>query len=135
MPPATMSSEDIARICHASNAALRLRLGQAPMPPWEERSQAQRAGMVAAVENVLADPALTPRATHEAWLATYVADGWTWGPAEDRVAKVHPSLKPWDELPGEERAKGQMFVSMVRALAPVSDFEAAKAVRQAGGGD
>ncbi len=39
---------------------------------------------------------------HERWCAEHWLDGWRLGERDDKE-KVHPDLKPWDELPVEER--------------------------------
>ena len=44
------------------------------------------------------------RNVHEVWAANRIAEGWTYGPARDDVAKTHPCLVPYDELPESEKA-------------------------------
>jgi hypothetical protein len=47
---------------------------------------------------------------HERWCAEHWLDGWRLGTRNDQ-AKVHPDLKPWDELPLEERYIDQNFAA------------------------
>jgi len=41
--------------------------------------------------------------THEAWAATRIAQGWTFGPARDDAAKKHPCLVPYRDLTEAEK--------------------------------
>ena len=40
---------------------------------------------------------------HEVWAAGRVAEGWTYGEKRDDVAKKHPCLVPYDQLPESEK--------------------------------
>ena len=40
---------------------------------------------------------------HESWARQRIADGWTYGPHRDDVAKTHPCLVPYDQLPESEK--------------------------------
>ena len=41
--------------------------------------------------------------THDIWAEQRIADGWTYGPQRDDVAKKHPDLVPYSELPETEK--------------------------------
>jgi hypothetical protein len=41
---------------------------------------------------------------HDIWAQQRLAQGWTYGPQRDDVAKTHPDLVPYAELPDEEKA-------------------------------
>ena len=41
---------------------------------------------------------------HEVWASGRLAEGWRYGPRRDEVAKLHPSLVPYDELPEAEKS-------------------------------
>jgi hypothetical protein len=41
--------------------------------------------------------------THEVWATQRLAQGWTLGPTRDDVAKKHPCLVPYDQLPELEK--------------------------------
>ncbi len=43
----------------------------------------------------------------------------SWDAAPDPIAKTHPCLVPYGELPPEQKAKDELFLSIVRALAPL----------------
>ena len=40
---------------------------------------------------------------HDAWAAARIAEGWTWGPQRDDVAKQHPGLVPYSDLTESEK--------------------------------
>ena len=40
---------------------------------------------------------------HDAWAITRIKDGWTYGIKRDDVAKTHPCLVPYDDLPESEK--------------------------------
>jgi hypothetical protein len=67
---------------------------------------------------ILDNPNTTPEASHESWMAEKVAAGWVYGPTKDPVAKTHPCIVAYSELPPEQRAKDHLFGAIVRSLAP-----------------
>ena len=40
---------------------------------------------------------------HDVWARTRMEQGWTYGPTRDDVARKHPCLVPYGELPEEEK--------------------------------
>jgi len=40
---------------------------------------------------------------HDKWAEERVAQGWKYGPKRDDAKKEHPSLRPYAELPEEEK--------------------------------
>lgn len=108
----------IARICHEANRALCLVNGDTSQVPWDEAPEWQRESCINGVQAALADPDATPASQHDNWSAHKIADGWTYGPVKDELAKTHPCLVPFEELPPEHRVKDVLFLSIVRAVAP-----------------
>lgn len=43
------------------------------------------------------------RNTHEVWAAERLKQGWRYGEARDDVQKLHPDLRPYEELPEDEK--------------------------------
>ena len=41
--------------------------------------------------------------THDLWAAQRLAEGWTWGERRDDVARTHPCLVPYADLPESEK--------------------------------
>ena len=40
---------------------------------------------------------------HDVWASRRLAEGWKYGPARDDVAKQHPDLVPYADLPDTEK--------------------------------
>lgn len=49
-------------------------------------------------------------------MAHKLADGWKFGPVKDPIAKLHPCLVPFEDLPKEEQTKDFIFRAVVCAL-------------------
>lgn len=107
---------EIARIAHEVNRAYCLALGDLSQLPWDEAPEWQRESAFAGVMLHLSNPDAGPEASHEAWAARKVAEGWHYGPAKDADAKTHPCLVPFAELPVEQQAKDFLFRAIVHAL-------------------
>lgn len=107
---------EIARIAHEVNRAYCLALGDLSQLPWDEASEWQRESAFAGVMLHLSNPDAGPEASHEAWAARKVAEGWQYGPAKDVEAKTHPCLVPFAELSVEQQAKDFLFRAIVHAL-------------------
>lgn len=46
---------------------------------------------------------LLAKNTHDCWAKVRLEQGWQWGPERDDEKKLHPCLRPYEELPEEER--------------------------------
>jgi hypothetical protein len=72
----------------------------------------------AGAPNVTIDPkdprveALAKR-EHERWVARKVKTGWRSGDVRDDVKKLHPSIRPWEELSEKEKEKDRIMVREV----------------------
>lgn len=110
-----------ARAAHEANRAYCLALGDGSQPPWENAPDWQRNSAVQGVYGVLAGNG--PEESHAGWLAQKVADGWKLGPLKDPAKKEHPCMKPYAELPREQRLKDSIFVGTVRAMLIGLGFE------------
>lgn len=49
--------------------------------------------------------------THDTWAIKRLEDGWSYGPNRDDVAKHHPCLIPYSELPESEKEYDRKIVS------------------------
>ncbi|HSV30007.1 MAG TPA: RyR domain-containing protein [Candidatus Omnitrophota bacterium] len=110
---------DIARVCHDVNRAYCAAIGDTSQPAWDDAPDWQKQSAIAGVEFTLANPDVGPSASHESWMAEKERDGWKFGPVKDPEKKEHPCFVPYDELPGEQKAKDYLFQGVVRALAPM----------------
>ena len=111
-----MDTESIAKICHEANRAYCESIGDDSQKSWDQAEEWQRQSAVRGVDFRLANPTATASAQHDAWVADKVQAGWKFGSAKDPAKKEHPCIVPYDELPGEQRAKDALFVGIVNAL-------------------
>jgi RyR domain len=111
-----MTDEDIARVCHEANRALQIAQGEPVVSVhWDEKSDWRQELSVSGVRRYRAGE--TPEQVHAAWVERLTAEGWTLGDGKDPLAKTHPCLLPWRELPPEQQVKDLLFAAIVRVLA------------------
>jgi hypothetical protein len=77
----------------------------------------------AGAPSVRVDPAdprveLLAKREHARWVARKLKTGWHYGDPRDNVKKLHPSIRPWEELSEAERDKDRM---MVREMPDIVD--------------
>lgn len=111
-----MTVEQIAEVCHETNRAYCATLGDNSQLPWAEAPEWQRTSAVNGVRFHLDNPNAKPSHSHESWLAEKEAGGWKYGPVKDPEKKEHPCFVPYEELPGEQKAKDALFIGVVHAL-------------------
>jgi len=115
--------ETIARAVHETNRAWCIAHDDYSQLPWEELVDEAglklRESATIGVLGVIAGNG--PRESHQSWLDTKAAQGWTWGPVKDTVAQRHPCFVPYDELPPEQQAKDHIFVGVVRSFMAAFD--------------
>ena len=111
------SPEDIARVCHEANRALTHLLQDVPMQPWwDEIDPDMRASVIKGVEYALEHVEATPEDMHRAWCDERRRQGWTYGETKDPIAKTHPALKDFADLPPGVRSKDAVFRAIIKAL-------------------
>jgi hypothetical protein len=103
--------ETIARCCHAANLAWNDAHGERTLS-WE----AMRESICEGVEGALAGN--TPEQSHQAWLRYKIEHGWQFGAVKSVEAKTHPLMIPYEQLPSGQRVKDDLFLAIVRSLAP-----------------
>ncbi len=115
-----MNVEQIARVCHETNRAYCATIDDLTQLPWYEAPEWQRQSAIDGVNFHLdahgRGEMPSPDASHNSWLATKRADGWTYGPVKDAEKKEHPCFVPYDELPREQRLKDYLFGRVVAAF-------------------
>jgi hypothetical protein len=114
MDPAII--EACARAAHEVNRVYCRAIGDDSQLPWEDAPDWQKQSALKGVEGVLIH-GNGPAVSHACWLAEKEATGWRWGPVKDPVAKEHPCMLPYEELPREQQQKDALFVKTVAAMA------------------
>lgn len=107
---------DIARVCHEANRALCLGMGDYTQVLWANAPKWQCDSAVAGVQFRLDNPEATPEDQHEAWAKAKRDAGWVYGEVKDSLAKTHPCLVPYLQLPTAQQAKDKLFANIVDAL-------------------
>lgn len=110
---------EIARVCHEVNRAVCQASGDTSQKPWPLAESWQRESIVRGVNYVRANPGATPAAQHSFWMEGRIAAGWTFGLVKDPVAKTHPCLLPYDQMPFEQRVKDFLFRAVVKAMSGI----------------
>ena len=108
-------AETAARAAHEVNTVYCRAIGDALSPTWDGLTEAQRAGVIAGALHAMDGG--SPEDSHNLWLATRAAEGWTFGPVKDFAAKTSPCFLPYAELPEAQRRKDTLFQATVRAVA------------------
>jgi len=111
-----MEIEKIARVCHEANRGWCAANGDHSQVTWEEAPQWQRDSSIDGVKFALVHPHAPDSAHHDSWMKLKLAEGWRYGAVKDTVAKTHPSLVPFEQLPAPERYKDRLFQAIVKAL-------------------
>jgi hypothetical protein len=99
-----------ARLIHGAVEALNRSIDE-PTLSWDQ----SRDSVIAGINRVLENPAESPDQNHREWMAYRLKEGWVYGPTKDIVAKTHPCLVPFEELPPIQQAKDLIFLTIVRS--------------------
>lgn len=108
--------EQIAIVCHQANKAWCAVNGDNSQKDWDYAEEWQRQSAIKGVEFKLDNPEAAEDAQHNAWMADKVKDGWVYGEVKDAVAKTHPCIVPFNELPEFQQKKDALFCNIVNAL-------------------
>ena len=122
---------DVARICHEAHRALCMGLGDLSIPAWDFLGDWQKEGALRSVQAIHANPSLTAEEMHAAWMLDKLARGWHPGAAKAPDRLEHPDLIAWADLPASEKAKDELWIAIVVALASITERQdsASNAVR------
>lgn len=107
--------EACARAAHEVNRAYCIAIGDASHMGWDAAPEWQRSSSINGVRGVLSGN--TPEQSHESWLAEKVANGWVYGDVKDVDKREHPCMRPYAELPTDQRLKDELYVGTVQAMA------------------
>lgn len=110
-----MHNEQIAQICHEVNRAYCMALGDMSQPKWEDAPEWQKSSALVGVElHMSGDHG--PEASHNSWMKQKLDEGWIYGETKDTIAKTHPCIVPFEQLPREQQAKDFIFRAIVHAI-------------------
>lgn len=112
-----MLIEDIAMVCHEANRALQMIQGDPGIPiaaEWPDISPEMQESVMQGVRGI--QEGNTPEESHANWCDYKTSHGWVYGEVKDEVAKTHPCLVPYDQLPPEQQLKDDLFSAIVKAL-------------------
>lgn len=109
--------ETIAAVCHEANRAYCQAMGDHSQPRWEDAPDWQKTSCIEGVKAHILDPQMSPGDSHDAWMRHKAVDGWVYGETKDPVAKTHPCMRAYDQLPAEQRAKDYIFKAVVNTMA------------------
>ena len=107
----------IAKVCHDANRSWCNANDDHSQPAWEDAPDWQIESAINGVYHALTYEDATPAESHSNWMADKIADGWVYGEVKDAVAKTHPCMVPYDDLPEFQRKKDALFLAIVRVLA------------------
>lgn len=107
----------IAAVCHEANRMWCACNGDHSQPEWLDAPHWQTDSAIDGVKHALRHPDATPEDSHSNWCMNKVEEGWVYGEVKDPVAKTHPCMLPYNDLPEFQRKKDALFLAIVRALA------------------
>lgn len=112
-----MNQEQLAELVHELNRLITAALGEAPQPHWADAPQRMRDDTLHLIRHTLAHPDKSAEDDHVEWMRVKAAAGWVYGPVKDEVARTHPLLVPYAELPAGQRLKNRALPALILALA------------------
>ena len=114
-----MTHEEIAKVAHQANKAYCESIGDTSQLNWEDAPQWQKDSAIDGVKARAKHSMIAPAQMHNLWMQKKLEDGWTYGEIKDPEKKIHPCLKPYKELPTQQRVKDELFLSVVATLIKV----------------
>lgn len=127
-----MEVEQIAEVCHEANRAYCLSHNDKSHKPWKETSWSTKQSAIAGVVYLIENPEASLAGLHQHWLDTRKREGWVYGEEKDELAKTHPCMLPYEELPELQKKKDDLFRAIVLVLTTEAfDFAALQQLRKA----
>jgi len=90
---------------------------------WDLAPEWQQDSAINGVKFILGNPDAGVEAAHNAWLKEKSETGWVYGPTKDPIAKVHPCILPYGELPVHEQMKDTLFRATVIGIASANGWD------------
>lgn len=105
----------LAEVCHEVNRAYCHAIGDDSQVVWSKATDDQRLSAKKGVTALLSSN-LNAEQLHGLWLEEKRRQGWTAGPVKDEIAKTHPCMVPYDELPNEQKVKDHLSRAVVMTI-------------------
>lgn len=102
-----------ARTAHEVNKAYCESVGDFSQKEWKDAPGWQRASAIKGVMFHLENPEATPAQSHESWLKTKLAAGWSYGEVKNEEKKTHPCICPYEQLPVYQQTKDKLFTAVM----------------------
>lgn len=107
----------IARTCHEANKTICDHFEEnSDQVHWNELSDEDKKAGFDGVKEIINNPDLTPKESHDRWRKSKEESGWTYGEEKDPDAKTHPLMIPYEELTDEHQLKDEMFIAIVKSF-------------------
>lgn len=117
-----------ARAAHEANRAYCIAIGDTSQVAFTAAGLDQQTSTLKGVRAVVRGAG--PRQAHESWLLDKQHAGWKYGLVKDLKNREHPCLVDYDKLSSEQRAKDDIFVAVVTAMAAAVGLTAAEYQRE-----
>lgn len=101
--------ENASRAAHEANRLIQAEFGEEVAPPWDEAPAYMKESTRSGVEQIVANPEITPEELHEAWSDDRRRAGWVYGTEKNVELKTHHCLVPYDQLPEFQKKKDAVF--------------------------
>ncbi len=112
----TILVEDIAIMCHQANKTWCELHRDYSQEDWSGAELWQKKSAIDGVLFRMQNPDAGHDAQHNSWMNEKIKDGWSYGLVKDPVAKTHPCIVPFEELPEFQKKKDALFCAIVDAL-------------------
>lgn len=106
----------IAEVAHEINRIYCESLGDNSQVYWKDAPDWQRSSCINGVRFCLENPDTTPEQSHENWLREKIKDGWVYGPEKNVERKEHPCIRPYNDLPPDQKTKDHFFSMVVKLM-------------------
>jgi hypothetical protein len=114
--PTSLHLINIAEICHQANKAWCEINDDYSQKDWIDATIGQQQSAITGVLFRMDNPNAGKDAQHNAWMQDKINDGWVYGEIKDAVAKTHPCIVPFEQLPEFQQKKDALFCAIVDSL-------------------